>query len=670
MKTTTGLVACVIAVFFTVNTQGQQQNNTSRIGLVGHGGIDIHMTSFSRIPEAENCCPEFTGGMGSVFGGGALYQTPLSSHWNLDVRAGFYAHSVTLQTTEGLTIADNDQQVPANIRHDLTTKLSAINLDVLGSMGLTNSLRMLAGLTAGYQLSGTYSQQEVFLTPTNATFENGLRYRNQREGTLTSLSGIQAAITAGLSYEFPLNAERTTILAPEVLLSVSPTNVLKETSWMIQRVRAGIALSFVPPAIESDLSDIELFDIARTMPLTSRTSESVANAVIPSVSSAGLNEEGRVLTSSTIRIEEFTSNRVRPLLPYVFFDAGQHKLSARYRQISKDQTTDYSLENFYNLDAMVTYYQLLNVVGKRMQDVPNAKITLTGCRDKSEETGSEDLGKRRATVIKNYLMDTWGIDGARIAVEERGLPSNASSSDNEDGAAENRRVEITSTDPSVLSPVGSIDTMRVFSPAGIRFTPTVSNAQNVKSWTMFVSQNDHIIKSMHGDQQPPSQVDWRIAETARFIPRGVRNLEYMLVVQDSTGKIIPTESQSLQVSEVTLADKSKMGGTDKSVDRYSLILFGFDRSDLSSENQSVVGMVKSKISPRSTVKVVGYTDRTGDAAYNQKLSEQRAKAVATALGSDKISTQGLGETLPLYDNEMPEGRFYSRTVEILVETPR
>jgi hypothetical protein len=29
----------------------------------------------------------------------------------------------------------------------------------------------------------------------------------------------------------------------------------------------------------------------------------------------------------------------------------------------------------------------------------------------------------------------------------------------------------------------------------------------------------------------------------------------------------------------------------------------------------------------------------------------------------------VGETMPLYDNELPEGRFYSRTVNVIVETP-
>ena len=242
---------------------------------------------------------------------------------------------------------------------------------------------------------------------------------------------------------------------------------------------------------------------------------------------------------------------------------------------------------------MVTYYQMLNVVGRRMLDRPESTIRIVGCRDKSEESLSDDLAKRRALVVKSYLVTVWEIDAARITVEDRGMPANASTSEDIDGAAENMRVEIISNDPVILSPVASKDTMKVFSPVGIRFAPSVQNNVGLKSWTIFVSQNEQIIKALHGQGEPPRAVDWRIAETARFIPRGIRNMEYMLVVQDSSGKVIPSDAQSLAVSEVLLSDKAKMGGTDKNIDRYSLILFGFDRADVSTDNQALIEEVKN-----------------------------------------------------------------------------
>lgn len=645
----------------------QQQN--ARLGIVLHGGVDQHITAFSRIPEAENCCPEFTGGQGRVFGIGAQYLSQLTPSIGLDVRVGFYSTGVDLGTTESLPILNKGLIETATIRHDLNVATSLLTVDALGRFEINDRLHFLGGATLGYNLSGTYDQKEVFVTPTNATFvENGQRVRNQRTGSLRYLNTVYGGITAGLSYEMAVNSERTVFISPELLVTLSPTNLLQETSWLVQRARAGVVVSFVPPAIEDELSFGDLFDLARNTPY--RPNADATSVPIPSVTVQGIDENGNVLASNAVRIEEFASNRVRPLLPYVFFEKGMHALSPRYRQISKEQVEDYSLENFYNLDAMVTYYQMLNVVGKRMQQRPDATLKLVGCRDKSEDGLSDDLSKRRALVVKSYLVDTWGIDAARISAEDRGMPASASSTDDVDGASENMRVELSSNDPLLLSPVGSRDTMRVFSPAGMRFTPQIQNATEVKSWTLFVSQNEQIIKAMHGSAALPAELDWRLAETSRFIPQGTRNLEYMIVVQDSSGRVIPSESGSIPVSEVLLSDKAKTGGTDKSVDRFSLILFGFDRADISPDNQLLINEVKKSITPRSVVKVIGYSDRVGDATYNLGLSEKRAKAVATALATERTSTQGVGETLPLYDNESPEGRFYSRTVEIIVETPR
>lgn len=661
-------IAIAAIGLFTLCTSTDAQVQQNRLGLTLHGGLDQHMTAFSRIPEEENCCPEFTGGQGTAFGFQALFLTPLSTSFGLDIRVGYYKGAVDLATTEALEIFNRGVRETATIRHDLNVSSSMLLTDVLGRINLDSRLQFLAGVSLGYNLSGTYAQQEVLLTPGNATFSNGARLRNTRSGQLESLTGIYAGLTGGLTYEFAVNADKTIYIAPELLVTLSPTNLLSNTSWLVQRMRAGLAVSFIPPAVEDELSDVELFDIARNAPL--RQSVDITTVPVPSVAASGINEAGEVTTSSSVRIEEFASNRVRPLLPYLFFEKGSNSLSPRYRQIAKDQVGSYSLENFYNLDAMVTYYQLLNVVGRRMQDRPASTINIVGCRDKSEEGLSDDLAKRRALVVKSYLVDVWEIDASRITVEDRGLPSNASSPDDVDGAAENMRVEMVSNDPVILSPVGSKDTMKVFSPVGMRFTPSVQNNVGLKSWTIFVSQNEQIVKALHGQGAPPNAVDWRIAETARFIPRGIRNLEYMLVVQDSSGKVIPSEAQSLAVSEVLLSDKAKMGGTDKNIDRYSLILFGFDRADISADNQALIDQVKQNITSRSMVKVVGYSDKVGEATYNQSLSERRAKAVASALSAERTSTLGVGESLPLYDNQTPEGRFYSRTVEIIVETPR
>jgi outer membrane protein OmpA-like peptidoglycan-associated protein len=75
---------------------------------------------------------------------------------------------------------------------------------------------------------------------------------------------------------------------------------------------------------------------------------------------------------------------------------------------------------------------------------------------------------------------------------------------------------------------------------------------------------------------------------------------------------------------------------------------------------------------KTTLTVVGHTDSTGTTAHNQRLSEQRALAVAQYLEGRRVNgmrlaTAGKGETQPIESNATESGRRANRRVEIYVE---
>jgi outer membrane protein OmpA-like peptidoglycan-associated protein len=75
--------------------------------------------------------------------------------------------------------------------------------------------------------------------------------------------------------------------------------------------------------------------------------------------------------------------------------------------------------------------------------------------------------------------------------------------------------------------------------------------------------------------------------------------------------------------------------------------------------------------PNSLIDVYGHTDSTGSDAYNQTLSENRARTVANYLASRGVSSarmrsQGFGETMPIADNATEAGRSKNRRVEIKI----
>ena len=75
--------------------------------------------------------------------------------------------------------------------------------------------------------------------------------------------------------------------------------------------------------------------------------------------------------------------------------------------------------------------------------------------------------------------------------------------------------------------------------------------------------------------------------------------------------------------------------------------------------------------PDTSIVILGYTDATGPAEYNQQLSERRAEAVynyleSRGLSPSRMQTVGYGESRPVAENNTAQGRALNRRSEIQV----
>jgi len=116
---------------------------------------------------------------------------------------------------------------------------------------------------------------------------------------------------------------------------------------------------------------------------------------------------------------------------------------------------------------------------------------------------------------------------------------------------------------------------------------------------------------------------------------------------------------------------------NREIAEFSLILFQYNSSELLKEHFETINWIKEKniIKPNSTIFIEGHTDVIGNSIYNKNLSENRASSVKNALetnniikSTNQVSFKGYGSEKLLYDNDFPEGRFYSRTVKIIIES--
>ena len=94
-----------------------------------------------------------------------------------------------------------------------------------------------------------------------------------------------------------------------------------------------------------------------------------------------------------------------------------------------------------------------------------------------------------------------------------------------------------------------------------------------------------------------------------------------------------------------------------------------DSAQAASFSLQSADLIKRKIAPNSVVRVIGHTDRIGLPYYNLALSKRRAEFAAQVLNVTPQEIIGKGESGLVYDNSYPEGRYYSRTVTVEIETP-
>lgn len=372
-----------------------------------------------------------------------------------------------------------------------------------------------------------------------------------------------------------------------------------------------------------------------------------------------------------------------PLRNYVFFDLGSTEIPVRYVKLEKNQVKDFKEDQLettkpINLSGrsdrgMVVYYNILNILGDRMQKNPNTTIKLIGASEK----GPED-GKLMAESIKKYLTSIFEIAPARITVEGRTKPKLPS--EQPGGTLElellrqgDRRVSIESSSPELLMEFqsGSNAPLKPIILAGPKVAPESSyvsfNLPGAKEaftvWNVEVKDEKGLIQH-YG---PFTEETASIPTKTILGTREEGDFTISLVGTTPDGQIIREEKQAHVVLwKPSVNEESK---------RFSVI-YDFNNSDaIKIYDDYLTKVVTPKIPKNGRVVINGFTDVIGDATNNQELSLARAndvkqileKSLKNAGRSDVtfiVTGNGENESLSPFDNKLPEERFYNRTVII------
>ncbi len=670
------LYLILLSIIALSNTLIAQNFSTkySSYGICGGYNLNFHHADFKEFSGYPNCCDKFTNGYGNGIVGGLYYRFPIINNLTSSLRAGIFGFSGTLERNEQTVVSG---AIPATIRHTLVTSLPMLGIEPIVQYNAFGPFNFIGGFRASTPISARFSQFETLIQPNTGTFENGRRIRNEATDNIPQANALGFAIIAGMSADFPLSTMKQDnygrfsggcYISPEILYSIAlnQSHVTNNLDWSINTLRIGVSIGYIPGdaiSIESIQDDTEKKSSIVTLPIPPPPLPLPPTAHIIA---KGVENDGAETPAVKIHVEEFLSTNVKPLLNYIFFDENSSELPLRYNQINTDATNKFSINSHFNASTLDTYHNILNIIGKRLRDNPSAKITLIGCNsENASEKNNLSLSRHRAETVRDYLASVWKIAPERMIIQSRNLPENPSNLNNPDGIPENRRVEIISDVQSILEPVFAQEIYREISPPKLRFYPQAQGERSIIAWEISAGKNINSSEKFEGVGSPPRYVEWELQRTPDAVV-GAAALNYHLSVTDSMN-LTATADSTIPVEQITIQKKRSTRVKDKIIDRYSLILFDFDKSEISGMNSYIMDYIRKQLTSDASISIIGYTDRIGDADHNRRLSTERAIAAAKQLNTKNYD--GKGEDVELYDNSLPEGRFYSRTVEIVVERP-
>ncbi|HSJ69068.1 MAG TPA: OmpA family protein [Anditalea sp.] len=365
-----------------------------------------------------------------------------------------------------------------------------------------------------------------------------------------------------------------------------------------------------------------------------------------------------------------------PLRNDVFFDLNSTAIPGRYVKLDKSQVINFKEDQLEvtsprrNADRanrqLVVYYNILNILGDRLNKNPNATIKLVG----SSEKNSSD-GKLMAESIKTYLVDVFMVSANRITTE--GNKTQAVKGETPELVllrAGDRKVSIESSNSNMLmefqsgpnAPLKPVHTLTAPTESYLTFNAKGSD-KAYKSWAVEVKDEQGKV------QEFGPYMDETIAIPGKSIlgerPHG--DYKITMVGQSRSGKEIRKEVPAHLVLWTP--------PTDVVNTRFSVI-YDFDQSEAIKKYETyLTEVVAQKIPTNAKVMLLGYTDVIGDPTHNRTLSLARAndvkeileKALASKGRRDvTFEIRGIGEdeSLSPFNNNFPEERAYNRTVVI------
>lgn len=629
--------------------------HTSYYGMIVGGQMFRHSGTFP--VSLTDTCGIFTSAPPmSSYLVGLTYDRPVFSFAEISLRL-LYQRTVGRFTAQSCCTEVFDQRtqtyVPFTREISFVPDIRSLVFDAGVSLYPIPSVPVYMRLGADIAMplfGATYTQREQILSPDFVRFENNTTERITESG---ELQNIQTSFGGNVGLGVHIAMHRHWDVYPEISYRRGFNFIDPVRAWNLESVRLTLGVRY------NDDDTLRAMSISTpTQSKQLRTTSAIVALPAPSL-------YARIDSALTLRQTMIT--QTYPLLPYIFFDSAQSALRPVYH--IQTSTESFS-ENDISKETLDIYYALIPIIAQRMKRMPQAQLTIIGTSDSKEASTEQErqiLARHRATAVYNAFVGQ-GILPNRITVTIQATPSIVSSERIKEGVEENRRVELLASQPEILAPVVHSRFLEYIFDEKQRMM-TIQSNDSLRDWTISVMHRGALVRAWRGHGIVPTSFSLRTdslpTQRIGLIATEYDTLRVNIQAQTTNGTLVST----------SVAQLFRKVADNVEVHRLSLIVFDFDKSEISSANKNMMQtFVQEAIKPMSSITIAGTTDRVGEAPYNTLLSQARADAVKKQLlllqpSANILWSKGFGESMLLFSNDVPEGRFYCRTVSVVVKTP-
>lgn len=421
-------------------------------------------------------------------------------------------------------------------------------------------------------------------------------------------------------------------------------------------------------------------------------------------------------------VEECDVTEYHPVLPYVYFDWASATIPLRYHLFDSVAQTESFDEEAIPGGTLEHHYHILNVIGYRLRHDPGITINLVGCNSWEPGLGeTRAVSDARGVAVYDYLTTVWYVPPRQIVLcLPRDLPAARSHPWSPNSRADNRRAEISvgdmerlstdHTDAHVLAirkPVRQVSRKRTMVPSTVRFAMDNGMSDSLvmrreieirrggRLWSVLKANT---LADLHEERL----LNWPRDSMSRGVP------------MFSVSELGPVDS----MMEYEWRDLNGAApGSDESDYVAQLVVYGFDgntyrsnevripvlylsRDRVLAEFKTVraltiaslmempgdgyrhLGPLNEYLASKTIVpeirkgvriEVIGRTSAISLPDRNLRITQNRADQLRSIIQRrfrdvyGSLVARGIGESLPLYDKNLPEGRALNRSLRVTVD---